>query len=282
MWIIFTIASAVILASKKIQEKKLVWTIGPALGWMFRLISSIFAIIVWFIFSRDTSGIPNPTMLVILCGLFFLYPIQVHCYYRAIHLLPISTLGMLAGIVPLTSLIWSYIFIGSPISILGMFAIVMTIIAIAVLSYRNLGSEMTLVALIYAISAYVLFGIWNIIDKKALAYIIPITYTTLTQIIGFVSIFLYSYFVLKDTKYRSLGKHIYTIGIVGVLMSISAFLIWQAFFLSLNPGYVGALQNIHILFTALYGVFILKEEITPRKVFAFICMLVALISFAFA
>ncbi len=40
-----------------------------------------------------------------------------------------------------------------------MFAIVMTIIAIAVLSYRNLGSEMTLVALIYAISAYVLFGI---------------------------------------------------------------------------------------------------------------------------
>ncbi len=282
MWIIFTIASAVILASKKIQEKRLVWTIGPALGWMFRLISSTFAIILWCIFSRDITGLSNPNMLLILGSLLFLYPIQVHFYYRAIHLLPISTLGMLAGIVPLTSLIWSYLYIWSSISSLGILAIILTVIAIATLSYKNIDSDVSIWSLLYAVGAYVLFGIGNIIDKTALSYMSAIPYTTLTQIIGTISIFTYSYFILKNTQYRSFGKNIGTIVLVGISMSISAFLISQAFSLSPNPGYVGALQNMHILFTALYGVFVLKEKVTPRKVFVFICMLVALIWFAFA
>lgn len=49
-----------------------------------------------------------------------------------------------------------------------------------------------------------------------------------------------------------------------------------------NISYGVALVNTHAIITALYGVFILREKVTPRKVFAFICMLVALISFAFA
>lgn len=49
-----------------------------------------------------------------------------------------------------------------------------------------------------------------------------------------------------------------------------------------NVGYAVALINTHAIITALYGVFILKEKITKRKIFVFICMMVALVSFAFA
>jgi drug/metabolite transporter (DMT)-like permease len=49
-----------------------------------------------------------------------------------------------------------------------------------------------------------------------------------------------------------------------------------------NPGYAVALINTHAIITALYGVFILKEKVTKRKIFVFCCMILALLAFAFA
>lgn len=49
-----------------------------------------------------------------------------------------------------------------------------------------------------------------------------------------------------------------------------------------NPGYVVALSNTHAIIIALYGVIILSEKITLRKFLVFLCMLLALIAFAFA
>jgi len=100
--------------------------------------------------------------------------------------------------------------------------------------------------------AYILFGIGNIIDKTALTYMETIPYTTVNLILGTLSIFLYSYFILKNTQYHALREHGYTIGFIGVLIGISTLCMSQAFLLSPNPGYVGALQNMHILFTSLY------------------------------
>lgn len=49
-----------------------------------------------------------------------------------------------------------------------------------------------------------------------------------------------------------------------------------------NVAYATAIINTHAIITALYGVFILREKVTKRKIFVFICMTLALISFAFA
>jgi drug/metabolite transporter (DMT)-like permease len=49
-----------------------------------------------------------------------------------------------------------------------------------------------------------------------------------------------------------------------------------------NVGYATAIANTHAILTAMYGVFILKEKITKRKIFVFLCMLFALLAFAFA
>lgn len=282
MWIFFTMVSACILATKKIQEKKLVSQIGPALWWMLRCVSGIFSICIWLLLSRDLTGILHPTVLCIFITLFFLFPIQVHLYYRAMELLPISTLGMLAGIVPLTSLFLSHILLGSPISIFGLIAICLTVMAIAVLSYKQSKSIWHVKAFSYAIGAYVLFGIGNILDKTALLHMASIPYTTLSQTIATTSLLLYALFVLRDTKIEKFKEHRYTIGILWCIIGISSLCISHAFFLAPNPGYVGALQNMHILFTSLYGMCILKEEVTFRKIFVLMSMILAIIFFALA
>lgn len=50
MWILFALTSAIILASRKIQEKKLVGTGRQALGWMLRIGSVSSALLLWIFF----------------------------------------------------------------------------------------------------------------------------------------------------------------------------------------------------------------------------------------
>ena len=69
---------------------------------------------------------------------------------------------------------------------------------------------------------------------------------------------------------------------IGVTQGIGYLWGMMAISLSPNPWYVVALVNTHAIITALYWVFVLKEKITRKKVFVFLCMLIALISFAFA
>jgi drug/metabolite transporter (DMT)-like permease len=40
--------------------------------------------------------------------------------------------------------------------------------------------------------------------------------------------------------------------------------------------------NTHAIITTLYGVIVLKESVTRKKILAFICMVLALAAFAFA
>ncbi|MBC7498822.1 DMT family transporter [Candidatus Gracilibacteria bacterium] len=282
MWILFALTSATILASRKIQEKKLVGNIGPALGWMLRLVSGICALIIWVIFSRDTVGMTDPVVISVILAVALLYPLQTHLYYRAMYAMPISVFGMMAGIVPLTSLILSHIFLGSPVSSFGLIAIGFTILAIAILSYKRDHGDVHISAILYAIGAYVLFGIGSVLDRTALYHIAPIPYTVLNQIVGAISIFVYTHSLLGNTQVQAARENIPVILMIGGTIAISWLLSSQALLLAPNPGYVGALQNVHMLITALYGVFILKEEITKRKIFVFICMLIALVSFAFA
>jgi drug/metabolite transporter (DMT)-like permease len=99
----------------------------------------------------------HPTVLLILAMAAILYPIQTHIYYKAMKMLPLSTFGMLSGIVPLSAMIFSVLLRGSHISIYGLLGILLTVSAIAVLSYKNQSLEMSFSTLAFAICAYSLF-----------------------------------------------------------------------------------------------------------------------------
>lgn len=116
MWILFAMTSATILASRKIQEKKLVGDIGNALGWMMRAGSALSAIAIWLIFSHDFTGITHPSVLWVFVYCAFAYPIIMYLYYRAMHEIPLSVFGMMAPITPITALITSAIVLETTIT----------------------------------------------------------------------------------------------------------------------------------------------------------------------
>ena len=87
----------------------------------------------------------------------------------------------------------------------------------------------------YAVAAYILFGIWNIIDKTALDYITPIPYTMIKQFVGAISLFLYAHYFLENTHISSAKKHIGIISILGIMLGLSGLLVTQAFLSAPNP-----------------------------------------------
>ncbi len=282
MWLLLALSSAVILATRKIQEKHLVGNIGPALGWMLRLTSGVSALILWVIFSRDMWGMTHPVTLMVIAAVTLIYPLQTYCYYTAMHHMPLSLFGMLAGVVPLTSLVLSYIFLDAPISFFWIVGIWLTVIGIAVLSYRHTRSDIALTPILLALAAYGLFWVWSVLDRIALTHIAPTPYTVLNQLVWALSIFLYTHFILRDTK-MSVGKeNLKIIFLIGFTISISWILSSHALLTAPNPGYVAALQNTHILMTTFYGVFILKEKMSTKKIIAFCLFMTAIITFAFA
>ncbi len=284
MWILFALTSAAILASRKIQEKKLVWDVWGALGWMIRLGSAMATGTIWMIFSRDITWVSDIRLWIII-GIIALimYPLQIQLYFRAMQDLPLSLFGMLAWVAPLTSLLLSWWFLGLDMSIAGIVGIWSVVLAIGILFYRHEKWDIHINSLFIAIGSYILMGMWSVMDKLALSYANPYTYAFLNQATSALILFLTAYFFSQSgPRMDFFQKNKNIILLIGISQGIS-WVLWSfALAWAPNPGYTTALVNTHAILTTLYGVFILNETITRKKLSVFICMLVALISFAFA
>jgi drug/metabolite transporter (DMT)-like permease len=284
MWILFALTSAFILSSRKIQEKKLVGEAGSSLAWMIRLGSAIAILFIWLIFSRDLTGVYDLRFWwVILFVAFIMYPLQMKLYFHAMHELPLSLFGMLWGLAPLTSMIVSRVFLGLEISFSWIVGILLVLIAIWALFYREYHKDIAPLSLIIGILSNMLMWVWSVIDRFGISFSNPYIYSLVVQAVSAFTLFLSAYFFSKWwTQFHFFQKNKTIILIIGLSQWIGWVLSSFAILWTPNPWYASALINTHAIITALYGVFVLGEEVTKRKIFVFFCMALALLAFAFA
>lgn len=288
MWILFALTSAIILASRKIQEKSLVDTFGQSLGWMIRTGSAIMVFILWIVFSRDTAWLGAYQVWIVLGVIaLIMYPLQTYTYYRSMRDMPLSLFGLLSPVVLISSLVFSYVFFSTLPSTLGIMGIVFVSIGIVLLVPRkNLreisGTSISLGSFAIAILSYSLMWLGWVLDKVAMLHISPLLYAMLNQVLSAISIIIISKLLYSDMKFWEWVRKIGPILLIGWISGIAWFLGVYAIQMSTNVGYAVALINTHAIFTTLYGVIILKETFTKEKWLAFLCMMVALVAFAFA
>jgi drug/metabolite transporter (DMT)-like permease len=285
MWILFALTSATILASRKVQEKQLVWNIWGALGWMIRVGSSIAGIILWLTLSRDTTGMTDTTVLIILGVVgFLLYPIQTYGYYRAIHELPLSFFGMLAPVSMLSNITFAYIFLGQVPSLWGYIGIGAIIVWLLLLiEQKNEHSKhISLVPVLLALMTYASMWLGGVLDKIALGHTTPFAYTMMNQSLAGISLFMLSFVLFDGPHIPAARKNISIIAIIGLSQGIGWLAGMYAIQWSPNVGYATALINTHAIITTLYGIIVLREGVTRKKLLVLGCMCIALASFAFA
>jgi drug/metabolite transporter (DMT)-like permease len=282
MWILFALTSATILASRKIQEKKLVWEGGQAIGWMLRIGSITSAVILWIIFSRDFSWLNHSIVWWIFFYSMIAYPLSVYFYLRAIHDLPLSIFGMLAPFALVVSLFCSWIFFSSVPSLLGWAWVLLIGIALTSLFWKREKWDIHIKSIIFALCSYSLMWLGYSMDKFALGYVDPFFYTVINQAIALFSIGFVNFYFLSWLKIWFFRRNFIPLFLIWLLQGVSYYASMYAVSHSPNIWYATALINTHAILTTLYGIFILKEKITKRKVFVFLCMMGALIAFAFA
>ena len=282
MWILFALTSAIILASRKVQEKKLVSSIGGVMGWMIRVGSVVVAWIIWFSFSRSFDGIHSPVLWGVLLYSFFAYPVLIVLYYKAMLHLPLSLFGMLAPIVPVSALVATWGIFDTVPSLWWFFWIACIAVAVVVLMWKHEEKEIAYSSLICAILSYMIMWFGGVLDKVAMEHVTPDFYALLNQSIALVSLFLFSFFIFDGPKLGFYKKNIKLLSWIGATQWLWYVLIMSSIAIAPNPGYVVALSNTHAIIITLYGTLILWEKFTKRKIFVFFFMILALISFAFA
>jgi drug/metabolite transporter (DMT)-like permease len=287
MWILFALTSATILASRKIQEKKLVSIFGQSLWWMVRLGSALSIGILWIVFSRDMRGFDHPTVWIVVAVIaLIMYPLQTYTYYRAMKDMPLSLFGMLSPIVFLSSIFFSYIFFGIVPTNMGYLGILLVSLWVFLLLPEKRLTEQSkhlpLSIYIVAISSYALMWLWWVMDKVAMAHIPVLSYALLNQIFSAISMMVVSFFLYKWLSQWKISDHKMAIFGISFFSGIGWFLWVYAIQESPNVSYAIALINMHALFTTIYGVLFFHEGITWKKICAWICMMLALLAFAFA
>lgn len=221
-------------------------------------------------------------VLAVFFAILVIFPLQLYTYYHAMHELPFSLFGMMAPIVPITATIASVFLHGSSLSIGGTIGIVSICMGLIVLFWKHGHEDLKLKYLLFAVITYMLMGIGQNIDKFALNIVNPYTYTLVNQIFILIEILLISPFLYGGIHTDFFEKNMRIILIIGLTQGISYFCAMYAISHAPNVGYSTAIANTHAIITALYGVFVLREKVTKRKIFVFLCMLLALLAFAFA
>lgn len=280
MWILYSLTTAIILASRKVQEKNLVWAAWWALGWMIRLGAWLSAGILWMILSRDYSWLFEIDLLILLFGVIFIfYPLYTTGYFYALQRMELSLFGMMAPIAIVSNSIFSWIIFGKIPTFFWFLGIFFISLSIVMIFYKN-KAKGHILAIGVAIGTYILLGISSGLDKIAIGYISPYLYTTINQLGATFSLFVLSFFLFwgPNTGFAQQNwKQLLIIGWVQWIgWSIGMLAVWQ----SPNTSYAVALMNTHAIMTLLYGVFFLREKLTKRKIAILGCVILGLISFA--
>jgi drug/metabolite transporter (DMT)-like permease len=282
MWIIYSLITAVILASRKVQEKNLVWDVWWALGWMIRLGSWLSAWALWLILSRDYSWLFQTELLIILFVVIFIfYPLYTTGYFYALQRMELSLFGMMAPIAIVSNSIFSWIFFEKIPTLFWFLGIFLISLSIMMIFYKN-KAKGDVLAIGVAIWTYILLGISSGLDKMAINYISPYLYTTINQLWATISLFMLSFFLFWWPKMSFAQKNWKQLLIIGWVQwigwSISMLAIWQ----SPNTSYAVALINTHAIMTLLFGILFLKEKLTKRKMAILWFVILGLLSFALA
>ncbi len=283
MWILFALTSATILASRKIQEKQLVGSAWGALWWMIRLGSAAAATTLWCIFSRQTSSMGNTTVWLILGVISLLiYPLYTFGYYYAVRHLPLSYFWVLGVVAPIANTVFAYLIFDTPPTLAGYIGIASILMGMTILLWKHENQSIPMDALIVAIFVYISMGFTPILDRIAMTHADPFTYAMLNQLCAVIPIFLMTFLLSGGPQIRFYKKNFIIITLIGLTQGVWWILSQWAFRTSPNVGYAVALINTHTIITSIYGVAILQEGITTKKLIVFIFMLVALLSFVFA
>ena len=287
MFIVFSIISAVFVAGKRMIEKKLTNSFDPlSLGWISLAASLPFLALFllnghWINIFTLSGSFWYPLLVIWIV----LWPLQTHCYYRALKEGQMSEVLPLLALVPVFTVIISSIFIHEVPTILSLIGVLVIVLAIytgmlqpkqsILLPIKHLFKH---VPSLLMFTTSLSMSIGGVLDKVAISASNPYLYGFI-NVLGGMFVMLSITLVNGAKNKKAIGKNIGYILLIGLVQAIG----YTARNLALSSGFVAyavAIISSNILLASIFGAIVFKEKLTANKISSFALIIVGFIILA--
>jgi len=272
MWLLLSFLSALIFGVRRIYEKQLTPVFGNfSLGFVMQGFG-LPAILFLFLFlplPRDLLHLPWDFWWPLLVIWFLLYPLQTYFLYRSLREGELSHVTPVSALLPVFNVVSSFLIIGELPSALGFMGIAATVLGVYLVLTDVGGDTMARYnkPVLFMVASVACTAIGSTLDKVAVAVSTPVFYAFVNNLGASVLLFALALFYREPDIYKNIVKHVWALTGMGILFAIAFIAFVTAF--ALGPtSYVLAIRSGGFILAALWGVFILRERMSAKKLAA--------------
>ena len=272
MWITFALASALLLAVRRIYEKDLTERFGNFSLSFLLMIFSIPAVLVLFLFfpiPQNISALPWDFWWPLIVIWVVLYPLQNYFLYRSLREGELSQVTPVSALLPVFNILPSFFLLSELPSLFGAAGIVMTVLATYLLltDVRAGEKQKYNLPVLFMIGTVVCTALGSTLDKVAIEVSTPVFYVCVNMIGASVVFLALTFAYRQQHELMRVKESFWTFTLLGVVMALAFVAFATAF--TLGPtSYTHAIRSGGFIIAALWGIFLLKESLSLRKTFA--------------
>ena len=269
MWLTLALTSALLLAVRRIFEKKLTGVFGNFSLSLVTLGFSLPFLATLYFFSTSSVQITSLSARFWMPLIFiwiFLYPLQNYFLYRSLREGEFSEVTPVSALLPAFNIVSSFIVIHELPTMWGALGIALTVLATWLL-LSNAGSVRINMPVLFMTISVLCTAVGSTLDKVAIEVSDPVTYS-FVNISGAILVFgILTFATRSQGELRYVRAHIGTLCFMGALLAVGFVVFSSAF--TLGPtSYTLALRSGGLLLAALWGIVFLHESLSRKKLTA--------------
>ncbi|OGG52451.1 hypothetical protein A3H16_03695 [Candidatus Kaiserbacteria bacterium RIFCSPLOWO2_12_FULL_53_8] len=284
MWLSLALASAVLLAVRRIYEKELTARFGNFSLSFLLMIFSVPPVLVLFLFfpiPQNIQALPWEFWWPLIVIWVILYPLQNYLLYRSLREGELSQVTPVSALLPVFNIVPSFFLLRELPTVFGAVGIITTVVATYLLltDVRAGEKQKYNLPVLFMIGTVICTAIGSTLDKVAIGVSTPVFYVCVNMIGAAVVFLALTYLYRQQSELARFKESFWTFALLGVVMALAFVAFASAF--ALGPtSYTLAIRSSGFIIAALWGVFLLKESFSSRKGIAFVLFVAGTLALA--
>ena len=284
MWILFALASALLLAVRRIYEKDLTSRFGNfSLSFLLMIFSIPTVLVLFFFFPipENIFALPWDFWWPLIIIWVILYPLQNYLLYRSLREGELSQVTPVSALLPVFNIVPSFFLLQELPNVFGAMGVITTVVATYLLltDVRAGEKQKYNLPVLFMVGTVLCTAIGSTLDKIAIEVSAPVFYVCVNMIGASLVFLVLTYVCRQQHELARVRESFWTFTLLGVVMALAFIAFATAF--TLGPtSYTLAIRSGGFIIAALWGVFLLKESFSSRKIAALVLFVLGTIALA--
>lgn len=278
MWLLFALASALLLAVRRIYEKDLTARFGNfSLSFLLMIFSlpAVAALLLFYPAPHDILALPWRFWWPLIIIWVVLYPVQNYLLYRSLREGELSQVTPVSSLLPVFNIVPSFILLRELPDLVGAAGIIMTVVATYLIltdlpaqAGVHMGEKQKYnLPVLFMIGSVVCTAIGSTLDKVAIEVSTPVFYVLVNMIGASIVFFVLTFASGQQRELPRFKDSFWTFAVLGIVMAL-AFVAFATAFVLGPTSYTLAIRSGGFLIAVVWGVVLLKESLSARKIWA--------------